>query len=594
MQGTFRACVNSPQISSSTYTYYISELSKFFFSFHYSINSDDEGNTSIESRDQDESLAEPENDLNLTAPPSMEPTTCETPKVDLVEATQNKENTTSTPASHQKLLKLCARSDVVITSFSPRETGVKIEKSFTCVRKPAAPITPNVSTPKSAYSTPKGVLSELNDDSCSRDLMDFSTPSTSKKGKRESSMYLIDLTTPSKLRPTTTNAKQLPTPISVDSTDESADGSPMVIDITNSATPPSPAASQAKHEHQTPRRLVGATPKRTPQSLMKRALLTSTKKQNGPGAKGSPSAAATPPTKRISLLEARRQCLTTPRRLPFHPHRQTPVHHRSGSHDSDRNKPPKTSPRKKHSQNLGTPRENKLSQLRKSLAASKRSPAVDKSNMLVAKACRSLNSPKGGSPKPGSPKPESPVSRLTFNTSHRKCSSPEKNDDSASELSRTFTVLDDNQGEEKDKAISVVDAVAAMVSGELEVNFQIEDNVRALEESLQLPLKSVEAKTSDLQSAEKERATKAEPVVENMPSVSVDATKEQESPMDVVSVVKSQPSKALEDQNIEDPEENSKNTPVIEESICEEVHVDIPEKSHAGTINYFEFYIFKH
>ncbi|KAH8326380.1 hypothetical protein KR067_006081 [Drosophila pandora] len=518
----------------------------------------------------------------------MEPTTCETPKVDLVEATQNKENTTSTPASHQKLLKLCGRSDVVITSFSPRETGVKIEKSFTCVRKPALATTPTVSTPKSAYSTPKGVLSELNDDSCSRDLMDFSTPSTSQKGKRESSMYLIDLTTPSKLRPTT-NAKQLPTPISVDSTDESSDGSPMVIDITNSATPPSPTVTQAKQDHQTPRRLVAGTPKRTPQSLMKRALLTSTKKQiaekqNGPGAKGSPSAAATPTPKRMSLLEARRQCLTTPRRLPFHPHRQTPVHHRSGSHESDRNKPPKTSPRKKHSQNLSTPRENKLSQLRKSLAASKRSPAVDKSNMLVAKACRSLNSPKGGSPKPGSPKPESPVNRLTFNTSQRKCSTPEKNDDSTSELSRTFTVLDDNQGEEKDKAISVVEAVAAIVSGELEVSFQIEDNVRALEKSLQLPLKSVETKTSsvatDFESEEKERATKAEPAEENMPSVSVDATKEQESPIDAVPVAESQPSKALEDQCVEDPEENPEIAPVIEESICEEVHADIPEKSH--------------
>lgn len=525
----------------------------------------------------------------------MEPTTCETPKVDLVEATQNKENTTSTPASHQKLLKLCGRSDVVITSFSPRETGVKIEKSFTCVRKPAVATTPTVSTPKSAYSTPKGVLSELNDDSCSRDLMDFSTPSTSQKGKRESSMYLIDLTTPSKLRQTT-NAKQLPTPISVDSTDESSDGSPMVIDITNSATPPSPTVPQAKQDNQTPRRLVAGTPKRTPQSLMKRALLTSTKKQiaekhNGPGVKGSPSAAATPTPKRMSLLEARRQCLTTPRRLPFHPHRQTPVHHRSGSHESDRNKPPKTSPRKKHSQNLSTPRENKLSQLRKSLAASKRSPAVDKSNMLVAKACRSLNSPKGGSPKPGSPKPESPVNRLTFNTSQRKCSTPEKNDDSTSELSRTFTVLDDNQGEEKDKAISVVEAVAAIVSGELEVSFQIEDNVRALEKSLQLQETKTSSVATHFESEEKERAPQAEPAEENM---SVDATKEQESPIDAVPVVESQPSKALEDQCVEDPEENPEIAPVIEESICEEVHVDIPEKSHDGKFNLFELKIFKY
>ncbi|KAH8338937.1 hypothetical protein KR074_005787 [Drosophila pseudoananassae] len=543
-------------------------------SFHYSINSDDEGNTSIESRDQDESLAEAENDLNLTAPPSLDLITCETPKVDLVEATPNKENTTSTPASHQKLLKLCGRSDVVITSFSPRETGVKIEKSFTCVRKPAVPTTATVSTPKSVYSTPKGVLSEPNDDSCSRDLMDFSTPSTSKKGKRESSMFLIDLTTPSKLR-ATNNAKQLPTPISVDSTDESSDGSPMVIDITNSATPPSPAVSQVKQQNQTPRRLVGATPatpKRTPQSLMKRALLTSTKKQiasNCAEAKDSPKAASavTPTPKRTSLLEVRRQCLTTPRRLPFHPHRQTPVQ-RSGSNE-ERNKPPKTSPRKKLSQNLGTPRDNKLSKLRKSLAASKRSPGVDKSNMLVAKACRALNSPKGGSPKPASPKPESPINRLTFNVS-QKCLTPDKSDDSTSELSRTFTILDESQGEDKSKATSVVETVAALVTGE--VSFQIEDSVRALEKSLPLHLKSDETKTgsvaTDLESEEKEIAPKED----IMPSVYVDV----QDPIDVVPGVEPQPSTAIEDQCLE---ENPESAPIIEESICEEVQVNIPEKS---------------
>ncbi|XP_070137985.1 fap1 adhesin isoform X2 [Drosophila bipectinata] len=545
--------------------------------FHYSINSDDEGNTSIESRDQDESLAEAENDLNLTAPPSLDLMTCETPKVDLVEATQNKENTTSTPASHQKLLMLCARSDVVITSFSPRETGVKIEKSFTCVRKPAVPTIANVSTPKSVYSTPKGVLSEPNDDSCSRDLMDFSTPSTSKKGKRESSMFLIDLTTPSKLR-STINAKQLPTPISVDSTDESSDGSPMVIDITNSATSQSPAVSQLKQQNQTPRRLVGApaTPKRTPQSLMKRALLTSTKKQiasNCAEAKGSPT--ATPTHKRTSLLEARRQCLTTPRRLPFHPHRQTPVH-RPGSNE-DRNKPPKTSPRKKLPQNLGTPRENKLSQLRKSLALSKRSPGVDKSNRLVAKACRSLNSPKSGSPKPASPKPESPVNRLTFNVSE-KCSTPEQNDESTSELSRTFTILDESQDGDKSKATSVVETVAALVTGE--VSFQIEDSVKALDKSLPLPLKSDETKTgrvaTDLELKEKE----IEPKEDTKPSVSVDAG--QVDANDVIPDLEPQSSKAVEVQSVgdvENPEEDPETAPIIEESICEEVQVDIPEKS---------------
>lgn len=105
-----------------------------------------------------------EESLNFSTPPSTEVTSCETPKVDLVEATQNKENTATPPATHQQLLQLCALSDVVITSFSPRETGVKVEKSFTCVRKPTkmgkqAAATVTMSTPKSVYSTPKGECS---------------------------------------------------------------------------------------------------------------------------------------------------------------------------------------------------------------------------------------------------------------------------------------------------------------------------------------------------------------------------------------------------------------------------------------------------
>ncbi|KAH8294769.1 hypothetical protein KR018_002688 [Drosophila ironensis] len=406
-------------------------LVRILFSFHYSINSDGEDNASI----QDESMTELEGTLNVPSSPSTETSACDTPKVDLLEATQNKENTSSPPSSHKKLLKLCARSDVVITSFSPRETGVKVERSFTCVRKPATAAAANVLTPPSVYSTPKGVLSELNEDSCSLEPMDFVSPSTSRKVKRESSMYLIDLTTPTKLRPTA----------------ECSGGSPLVIDITKSATPPRSAKGPAQPKSgQTPRQLAGDTPKRTPQSLMKRALLTSTKKQifaNQAAAADSPG-----PTSRSSMLAMRRQCVTTPRRLPFHPHRQTPLHRREGDDELNRKKNTKTSPRKRHSQMLDSPRDNKLSQTRKSLAAAKRSPAVDKSNMLVAKARRSLYSPKCGSPKSEFP--------LTRDKCSNSCSTPEKDIDSNTDLSLTFTIIGVEECDDGNKTESAVSEIS--------------------------------------------------------------------------------------------------------------------------------------
>ncbi|KAH8346968.1 hypothetical protein KR059_003621 [Drosophila kikkawai] len=430
--------------------------------FHYSINSDDEGNTSIESRGQNESQLDEQESLNFSTPPSTEETSsCETPKVDLVEATQNKENTATPPASHQKLLQLCARSDVVQTSFSPRETGVKVEKSFACVRSPtksskqtvAAFVT--MSTPKSVYSTPKGgVLSELNDDSCSRDLMDFCTPSTSKKTKRQSSMYLIDLTTPSKLRPSLK-----PTPISVDSTDESSDGSPLVIDITKSATPPTPARS---HLAKTPRRAanaVSATPTRTPQSLMKRALLTSTKKKQIAGNQRdkTPVATPNPPSiqRRLSHISPRMPFVS----LPSPEHREA---RRSAVHSA-----PKNIQHRRQSFNLGTPRDNKLSEIRKSLAVAKRSLAVDMGLKLKAKARRTLNSPKSSSPKSSSSQPGSPAVRKTINMSHPKCSTPEKLDDSTKdELSRTFTIM--NESGDPAEASSILGIISALVTGEMD------------------------------------------------------------------------------------------------------------------------------
>ncbi|KAH8369454.1 hypothetical protein KR009_011270 [Drosophila setifemur] len=558
--------------------------------FHYSINSDDEGNTSVESRDQDVSLAELDQSLNFSTPPSTEQSSCETPKVDLLEATQNKENTATPPACHKKLLKLCALSDVVITSFSPRETGVKIEKSFTCVRKPA---TATMSTPKSVYSTPKGVLSELNDDSCSRDLVDFSTPSTSKKAVRESSMYLIDLTTPTKMRPT---LRQLPTPISVESTDESSDASPLVIDITKTTTPPPPAQSKSK----TSRQLTGTpagTPKRTPQSLMKRALLTSTKKQIAANRMDSTGTPVAPP-KRPSLLEARRQCLTTPRRLPFHPHRRTPVHR---ADEANRDKAPKTSPRKRKTLTLDTPRENKLSQLRKSLAAAKRSPGVDKSNKLVAKARRSLNSPKLGSPKP-----ESPRQQKVYCMPLNKCSTPEKPDDSTDELSRTFTILDEDEGENQTKAVSMIEAVADLVTDGPQSSSSFADVSHLLEKDMPISECMESSLASKVESKEEtgpdanESETKEEYVKEKAKSIE-DLCEGQESSSDfLVDVLFQSNANKMGDESpnqsktnipdMESPneiEEKYANIPsspieeqteaVVEESICEEITANIPD-----------------
>ncbi|XP_032584114.1 microtubule-associated protein futsch isoform X3 [Drosophila mojavensis] len=465
--------------------------------FRYSINSDDEGNTSIEtppletstsSNAETDPTAEAEVERCVT--PSVQEVDESLPKVDLVKATQNKENT-RTPCN-KLILELCDRSDVVITSFSPRETGVKIEKSFTRVIKPSTGLGVGLlsaaNTPKSVYSTPKSVLSEQNDDSCSRDLMDFSTPSTSKKalaGKRQSSMYLIDLTTPQRLRPTlSATPKQTPASagvISVASTDESSD-SPMVIDITNLSTPSTSSATISKQDQQsrltakTPKEqklVVSSTPRRTPQSLMKRALLTSAKKQLPEASKSK----HTTPV-RQSLLDARRQCLTAPRRLPFHPQPQwrTPGRRQMANTPV---KAPLTTPRKRQSSVcLSSPRDNKISQLRKSLAAAaKVSPSVGMSNKLVAKARRALNSPKQNSPQ----RIESPK----VDTPREESNEPDLGQNLSSELSRTFTLDDDNSNV---SSAAALEAMACLIN---------DDEMPALARSKQLNSSLNEVKPND-------------------------------------------------------------------------------------------------
>lgn len=458
---------------------YVLYLYAVAYSFRYSINSDDEGNTSIESRElelntssnaaEPSVVAEPE---RCITPPAKEGDDT-MPKVNLLEATQNKENT-STPCN-KLMLQLCARSDVVVTSFSPRETGVKIEKSFTRIMKPSTAIglLSAAATPKSVYNTPKSVLSEQNDDSCSRDLMEFSTPSTSKKaltGKRPSSMFLIDLTTPQRLRPTlAVTPKHTPGSagiISVDSTDESSDASPLVIDITNSSTPSS-SKQQPRLLAKTPKgELLAAasTPKRTPQSLMKRALITSAKKQlPTPNSKRTTPAA----TSSRQSLEARRQCLTAPRRLPFHPQPQwRTVGRRQQS--GVPTKAPLTSPRKRQSVCLSSPRDNKISQVRKTLAAAaKLSPGMGMSNKLVARARRALNSPKQNSPQRiASPKVDTAQTIEAPDLAANETFTTDLELNSSAELSRTFTIDDNGANVEQPMKAAALEAVAALINDE--------------------------------------------------------------------------------------------------------------------------------
>lgn len=266
----------------------------------------------------------------------------DTPIMNLINCTQNKRNKST--EKKQRLLSFCQQSDMVITSFSPRETGVHIEKSFTAVIKPTSicSIAPTSITPKSFYSTPKSIHSDDNDDE-SLNFIYFTTPATSKKSARvlarNSSMHLIDLTTPKKLAPDAPRYrfahkgnKTLPchvklstTPISSDklkqyyarkedacllsktptletslnksetfpqsaesiiNIGETSDSSTTVIEISgdDSSTPNTSSPVRACFTTNPVQRPTGqkpfsSTPLRTSQSLLKRAIVTSAKKQ---------------------------------------------------------------------------------------------------------------------------------------------------------------------------------------------------------------------------------------------------------------------------------------------------------------------------
>ncbi|TMW51838.1 hypothetical protein DOY81_003083 [Sarcophaga bullata] len=253
-------------------------------------------------------------------------TLLETPKMNLINCTNDKENK-STQKKNKQLLTMCHLSDVVITSFSPRETGVRIEKSFATIIKPKVLVTKPPTTPKSVYSTPKGEMKEIAEDS-SRNLISFQTPSTSKTGAvsafssstaakvlKNSSMHLIDLTTPNKLRPASPylktalkaasikknftqsvhseliseeaiNVSELPSTPAINETPSSiisvsSIDTPSVIEVTSDASNMgiTPVSGLTTPKHLISKNTGVSTPKRTPQSLMKRALLTSAKKQ---------------------------------------------------------------------------------------------------------------------------------------------------------------------------------------------------------------------------------------------------------------------------------------------------------------------------
>ncbi|XP_054747791.1 titin [Anastrepha obliqua] len=327
----------------------------------------DNGKTTVETLHSERRSVTPEPDPSAPTIASTPLIKLEdTPKMNLINCTQNKENKST--EKKRRLLSLCQHSDVVITSFSPRETGVRIEKSFAAVFKPVATCT--ATTPKSVYSTPKSMLSGYNDEG-SRDFIDFSTPATSKKAlgarllAKNSSMHLIDLTTPNKFAPALHRSrialkcnKTLPsdvklsttplaftkvkekseaeqdvrglpvTPLmaasssksytatpktaeSVISVDGSTDSSTVVIEISteDSATPStcSPTvqksiSSKSSQFTANPRQLP-STPLRTPQSLMKRAILTSAKKRDKIPLRTAPNIAT--PTRHLTSTPAR-------------------------------------------------------------------------------------------------------------------------------------------------------------------------------------------------------------------------------------------------------------------------------------------------
>ncbi|KAI9576242.1 uncharacterized protein LOC119642638 [Glossina fuscipes] len=224
----------------------------------------------------------------------------ENPRMDLIMCTENKVNKST--QENKRLLAMCRQSDVLITSYSPRQTGVCIEKSFTSLYKS-----------RSGCGTPKSV----------KDLIGFCTPSTSKNAtlmnpvaasNQNTTMHLVDLTaTPKKTnshlkapalkkylmqesgKDVSTDIKGVAvlhfTPLSNDSEEDSPatlDSVTSVITVSStdnsSIVEATPGVSSPRISKKTTSKRTNDvdhlhTPKRTTQSLIRRVLQSSAKKQ---------------------------------------------------------------------------------------------------------------------------------------------------------------------------------------------------------------------------------------------------------------------------------------------------------------------------
>lgn len=203
-------------------------------------------NTSATSSPEKSSEESDTNNISITECNSS-PTGCKSTKDTTLEEPE-KEN--YTPNKSYKVV-MCGRTATVVTSYSPAPANAENY----------ATVVTTTGTPGSVYSTPH------KDD----ELAEFSTPNHS--------MYLVDLTTTPK-----TKAPETPTSSARYTAVQGFPSSPIVLSDTDTSTDgasSAPSTSELKSPEQTKKKMLAAhnaTPKRTPQSLMKRAILTSAKK----------------------------------------------------------------------------------------------------------------------------------------------------------------------------------------------------------------------------------------------------------------------------------------------------------------------------
>lgn len=214
------------------------------------------------------------NDISITECNSS-PTGCKDQPNDALKEVE-KEN--YTPNKSYTVL-MCKRSAMIVTCYSPAvENGENYANVVT-------------GTPQSVYSTPNK----------EDEMAEFSTPN------HTSSMHLMDLTTTPR-----TKAPNTPSSSGRYSVVQGFSSSPIVLsDTDTSSDVVSVPSSEPKSPEQCGKKVTttallqtAGTPKRTPQSLMKRAILTSAKK------------AGHTPNSRRSLLGISEKSLSIVRRVP--------------------------------------------------------------------------------------------------------------------------------------------------------------------------------------------------------------------------------------------------------------------------------------